>query len=418
MQRRQLFSALAPLATALAAGVDPAAAAPPSGRQSDRDYMADLAWRIAQPVLEPMSQGRLRQAMQIEVSPTWDGRDPAVGYMEAFARLLAGIAPWLALPPDDSAEGQRRRKLQQWALAAIAHAVDPASPDYLLWRKEHQPLVDAAYLSAALLRAPKALWEPLDAKTQARVIDEITRMRRVNPPYTNWLLFPAINEAFLLSVGQPHDPMRIATVIHEVNEWYVGDGWIRDGEKFHMDYYNAFVFHPFLLEVLQVLAGTGEIFGAAESKRLYDQALKRAQRYSEYLERVVSPTGSFPPLGRSMTYRTAAFQPLSMLAWQKKLPATLTEAQVRGALTAVHHAVFDNPSNFDSRGFLRLGFAGYRPEIADWYSNNGSMYITSAGFLHLGLPASDSFWTAAPVAWTAKRAFANERFERDYYANY
>ena len=46
------------------------------------------------------------------------------------------------------------------------------------------------------------------------------------------------------------------------------------------------------------------------------------------------------------------------------------------------------------------------------------MYITSESFLTLGLPASDTFWTAPEEAWTAKKAFRNETFNKDYYVNY
>src|SRR6185503_13111061 len=133
------------------------------------------------------------------------------------------------------------------------------------------------------------------------------------------------------------------------------------------------------------------------------QALKRTQRYCEHLERMVSPEGSYPAIGRSLTYRTAAFQPLALLAWRKQLPASLPEGQVRATLHAVHKAIWTNPTNFSKDGFLTLGFAGHNPQIADVYSNSGSMYIASNGLLALGLPAADIFWTAPSMDWTQKK---------------
>lgn len=56
--------------------------------------------------------------------------------MEAFGRLMAGVAPWLSLPDDETEEGKQRQQLRTWALKSYAHAVDPASPDYLLWEGE------------------------------------------------------------------------------------------------------------------------------------------------------------------------------------------------------------------------------------------------------------------------------------------
>jgi hypothetical protein len=42
---------------------------------------------------------------------------------------------------------------------------------------------------------------------------------------------------------------------------------------------------------------------------------------------------------------------------------------------AVHKSIWSEPSNFTSDGFLTIGFAGHQSELADWYFNNGSMYI-------------------------------------------
>ena len=128
---------------------------------SDREYWAQMAYKIAAPVLSNMSEGLLKQNMLVELSPTWDGRNKNVTYMECIGRLMAGIAPWLSLPDDDTEEGKMRRQLREWALKSYAHAVNPDSPDYLLWRNEGQPLVDAAYIASSFLRAKKQLWEPI-----------------------------------------------------------------------------------------------------------------------------------------------------------------------------------------------------------------------------------------------------------------
>ena len=385
----------------------------PHASASDREYLWKLLSRIAAPVLESMSKGELHKKMHVEVSPTWDGRDKNVAYLECFGRLMDGLAPWLTLPDDTTEEGKARKKLREQALMSVVHAVDPKSPDYLLWRKEGQPLVDSAFFSSALLRAPKQLWDPLDKTTKERIVTELKLLRRVKPPYSNWLLFAAMNEAFLLSVDEDYDPMRVDLAVKKMNEWYVGDGWYADGERFHFDYYNSFVIQPMLLKVTEVMVERNRM-----EKAMYEQALRRMQRYCEHLERLVSPEGTFPPIGRSLTYRTGAFQPLALLVLRKQLPEKLTEGQVRAALVAVHQRIFSNPTNFNEDGFLTIGFAGHQPELGDSYSNNGSMYLTSESFLPLGLPANASFWTVKSEDWTAKKAFRNDRFNKDYPVNY
>ena len=128
---------------------------------TDRELWAGVLYRMAAPVLSNLSEGKLQQNMLVEVSPTWDGRNKKVTYMECFGRLMAGLAPWISLPDDDTAESIQRKQLREWALKSYAHAVDPDSPDYLLWRNEGQPLVDAAYIASSFLRAKKQLWEPI-----------------------------------------------------------------------------------------------------------------------------------------------------------------------------------------------------------------------------------------------------------------
>lgn len=417
MHKRDFMKAALVGAATLGAGA-PASAAKPGAPLDDRAYMAGLLERIASPVLSAMSKGELKKTFPLEVSPTWDGREKGVAYLECFGRLISGLAPWLSLPEDATPEGRVRKTLTEQALQSYVHAVDPASPDYLLWRGHGQALVDSAYFTQALLRAPKALWEPLDAATKKRIVEEIKGLRRVNPPFINWLLFAAMNEAFLLSIGEEADPMRLNTAVRKIDEWYIGDGWIKDGSTFHFDYYGSFVMHPMMVQVLEVMEAHKAPFWKDDLGKWRELAIKRAQRYSEHLERFVSPEGTFPPFGRSLTYRTAVFQPLAFLAWRKQLPEKLPEGQVRSALTAAHKAVFAQPSNFTKDGFLTIGFVGHQPTLGDWYSNNGSMYITVEGLLALGLPASDSFWTSPAQPWTQKRAFAGQPFQKDYAVDY
>lgn len=383
---------------------------------SDRVYWTNLAYKIAEPVLKNMSKGELAKNMTIELSPIWDGRDTRVTYMECFGRLMSGISPWLALPDDETPEGKQRKQLRDWALKSYAHAVDPDSPDYLLWRKEGQPLVDAAYIAQSFLRAPKQLWEPLDDITKKCYIEEFKQLRRIDPPYTNWLLFSAMVESFLLSVDEQYDSYRIHSAIRKINEWYIGDGWYSDGEHFAFDYYNSYVIQPMYVQVLETLVAKKVTLwnkNRETMKKDLDIATKRMQRFASILERMISPEGSFPVFGRSMTYRMGIFQPLSLLALRESLPENLHEGQVRNALTTVMKRMYAGNKNFLESGFLSLGFAGHQPDLADWYTNNGSLYLTTEVFLPLGIPADHSFWTSAPEDWTSKKAWEGNSFPKD-----
>ena len=399
----------------------------------DREIWCEVMYRMAAPVLSNMSEGALKQNMLVELSPTWDGRNKDVTYMECFGRLMAGLAPWLSLPDDNTTEGPHRKQLREWALKSYANAVDPKSPDYLLWRQEGQTLVDAAYIAESFLRGYDALWTPLDSLTKQRdTTDEEkspkwtftnksgfywagAEMRRVDPSYSNWLLFSATVESFLRKAGAPSDTYRISSSLRKIEEWYVGDGWYSDGPNFAFDYYNSFVIHPMYIESLEIITEAGKHKNIWNMPGCdYQKAITRAQRFGMILERLISPEGTLPVVGRSITYRTGSLQTLALLAWRKWLPKELTNGQVRAGMTAVIERMFGNDRNFNEKGFLTLGFNGSQPGISDYYTNNGSLYMASLAFLPLGLPADDPFWTDAAQPWTSKKAWDGDDFPRDH----
>jgi len=376
---------------------------------NDRQQWVSLCYRISAPVLENMSKGGLQTNMVVEYSPTWDGRDKRVAYMEAFGRLMAGISPWLSLPDDDSEEGTMRKKLRHWALLSYINAVAPESPDCLQWKSTStQPLVDAAYLAESFIRAPKATWLQLDEITQARYIECFKGLRKTPPAYNNWLAFRGIIEAFLMSIGEEADEFALTVATYKLNEWYMSDGWYSDGPEFALDYYDSYVIHPMYIEMLEILEQHG--FNTPISSKL---AIKRMQRFNVFIERLISPEGTYPAFGRSVVYRLGAFQTLAMAAWRYGLPESLSNGQVRAALTTVMNNMFKVDGNFDDKGFLRLGFAGHQPNLANYYTNSGSLYMTSLVFMPLALPATHPFWTDPPQPWTSQKAWNGQPFPID-----
>ena len=392
---------------------------PMTGEQ-DRAYWVSLLDKMASPLLSNMSNETLKLNMKMAFSPTWDNRNVQVAYMEAFGRLIVGIAPFLALPDDDSSKAARveteiRKRLRAQTLQSLTNAVNPNSPDYLYWGTptDKQPLVDAAFIAQALLAAPATLWEPLSEQTKANYIKEFTQIRKLEPPNNNWVLFAAMIETFLLFIDAPFDAVRIDKAIEKIKSWYVGDGWYSDGEKFHFDHYNGFVIQPMLVEVLRVNVLKNRI-----DKKDFEIALKRMQRYATFQERYISPEGTFLVVGRSSTYRVGAFQPLAKLALDHHLPSPIDPAQVRCALTAVFKNIFI-PTTFTKEGWLTLGLVGdQQSNIADYYSNTGSMYLTSLALLPLGLSANDPFWSAPFTEWTQRKAWSGKPFAKDYAVDY
>ena len=365
----------------------------------DRAYWVEVLSKIADPVLVNMSKGELKKNMPIEtISGVPHPSNARTTHLEALGRLLTGMAPWLELGPDQSTEGQLREKYINLMIGAINYGFDPNSPDYLNFTVTRQPLVDAAFFCQGLLRAPKQIWGRLPVETRQNVLNALQHIRRIKPVESNWLLFSAMVEAALLDLTGDCNMQPIDYAIMRFKEWYKGDGWYGDGVNLHMDYYNSFVIHPMLLDVLNVM----QKHHKGESD-FYQKELKRFSRYAEQQERMISPDGAYPVIGRSIAYRFGAFHVLSQAALNGLLPPSVTKAQVRCGLTAVIKRHMAIPGNFDAQGWLTLGFAGHQPQIAERYISTGSLYLCSAVFVALGLPSTDEFWSAPDADWTGKK---------------
>ena len=374
--------------------------------QGDRALWVGVMQKLADPVLNNLAGETLKQRMPVEQAA--GAKREGVTHLEALGRLMAGIAPWLELPADASAEGQIRARYGSLARRAIDRAVDPKSKDFLNFTRERQPLVDAAFLAQGLLRAKTALRDALDPATKKNLVAALESTRVIAPPFNNWLLFAATVEAALATLGANWDRMRVDYALRQHQAWYKGDGVYGDGPLFHWDYYNSFVIQPMLLDVLAVCGDEREAWRAMQAP-----VAARARRYAAIQERLVAPDGSFPPVGRSIAYRCGAFQLLAQMALRRELPDDVPPAQARAALDAVIRRTLDAPDTFDADGWLRIGLCGHQPGIGERYISTGSLYLAATAFLPLGLRADDAFWTGPGLAWTARRAWSGQPFPID-----
>jgi len=378
-------------------------------QDDSREFWISVLTKIADPVLNSLSNESLRKRMPVECCPGNIESRKAVTYLEAFGRLTAGIAPWLELGEDNSNEGVQRKKYIDLTQKCIAVSVNPVSPDFMNFTKGGQPLVDAAFLSHGLIRGYNKLWKPINEETKKNLIDALKSTRSIKPGYNNWLLFSAMIEAFLLKSGNDWDPMRVDFAIKKHMEWYKGDGVYGDGPDFHWDYYNSYVIQPMLIDIVKTLVDNGY-----EKDETYKLIQKRAKRYASIQERLISPEGTFPATGRSLAYRFGAFQLLSQISLMNQLPDDISPGQVRFALSTVIKKMIEAPGTFDREGWLTIGFCGHQPGIGESYISTGSLYLCSTGLLPLGLPENDNFWTAKPEDWTSRKIWSGAEIKIDH----
>jgi hypothetical protein len=330
-------------------------------------------------------------------------------HLEALGRLLAGISQWLEAGDSNASERELRQRYSNLARQAIAAAVDPSSPDYMNFARGSQPLVDAAFLALAVLRAPTELWEKLNHDTQRKLTEALRSSRVIRPEFNNWLLFSAAVEAFLCHVGESWDSMRVDYAIRQHEEWYKGDGIYGEGPQFHWDYYNSFVIQPMLLAVIETVSKQSKAW-----ESFYPAILTRAKRYAAIQERFIAPDGSYPAIGRSLAYRCGAFHLLATMALRRQLPDGMKPEQARAALTAVIRRTMEARGTFDERGWLTVGFCGHQPSIGEPYISTGSLYLCSTALLPLGLSGADPFWSGPPPPWTSQRIWNGQDIPADH----
>jgi len=377
--------------------------------QDRKDWLLYMD-KVVRPVLANLAADQLKEKMPVALSAKIDNKASRekVVYLEAFGRVMSGIAPWLNLEGGSKEEVALRNQYRQWALKAVANAVNPEAKDYLQWNGG-QPLVDASFLALGLIKCPW-VWEHLDPKVQEQVTTAFKVTRSTVPVYSNWILFTGMIEAFFCNYGLDYDAVRIEYGIREFSEhWYVGDGMYSDGMNFALDYYNSYVIQPYLATILKVVSKKNNRYNGYLPK--FD---KISKRYAEIQERLINTDGSFPVIGRSIAYRGGAFHHLADMASRRQLPESLKPAQVRGALTAIIQKTLEAPAAFTKNGWLNIGLYGHQPDAADFYITTGSLYLCATIFLPLGLPETDPFWAAPPAPWTAVKAWTGQDFPADH----
>lgn len=379
--------------------------------------------KIAGPAITLVSEGKLN-TLEIEQREGTDNFGHSK--VEFFLRTLCGISAWLDAEVNDPEEKALQASYRDNVALGLDYFIEQEYEN-LLYEKPVGPtgnLVEFAKLAMACCYSPNFLVGQLKGKNLDRWIAVLKGSRNSQPLCNNWLLFAAIIEVLLDMLGENFDQMRVDYAVKQHDQWYKGDGIYGDGKHFHFDYYNSLVIHPMLLEVCKHLGSRMPLWhgsfttGLGKVMNLWKddyeaEFFERAHRYAEILERLISPEGTYPCVGRSICYRFGAFHHLGYLAWRNKLPDTLKPGQVRAALTAVMKRQFDAPNTFNENGYLRPGFVGHQPLLAEDYMSTGSLYHCTYTFAALGLSDTDPFWTAEDEEWTNLKAWGGKPVPMD-----
>ncbi|QRM31646.1 DUF2264 domain-containing protein [Microvirga sp. VF16] len=357
----------------------PAHANPLAGNPlKTRDDVEKALLDLFNPLLPAFSEGGAR----VSLSATAAHFDQAAADLEGFARPLWGLAPYAAGGGD----------FPHWPLYAkgLANGTDPEHPEY--WGKvtdRDQRMVELAALGFALRLVPEHLWAPLDERARRNVATYLLEARPHQFADNNWKFFRVMIDLGLERVGIDFDRTLTEQYLQELEAFYLGDGWYRDGNVPRVDHYIPFAMHFYGL-IYAALATTDE-----ERKHRFREW---ARLFAPNIRHWFADDGGTLVFGRSMTYRFACAGFWAALAFADE--EAMPWGEVKGYYLR-HLRWWAKLPITDRSGVLTVGFGYANLLMSENYNSAGSPYWAFKAFLPLALPATHPFWTTeeapAPV---------------------
>ena len=365
-----------------------------------RVYWISQLEKLAKPIMESLAQDSLKEKMPVYMNQDYQ-------YLEAFGRTFCGMSRWLDLK-DNSNEDSIRDYYRELVVKGINNGFNSQSKDCFNIKNGIQPLVDAAYLAQGLIRCPR-VWNLLNDSTKENVINSLQSLRRIEPFGNNWLLFASMIEAFLYQKTGKYDERRLLNgVFSFIYGFYAGDGLYGDGNDFVFNYYNSYVIHPMLLDILLSIQNIDNDL----IKESLDLEMKRYARYVQLLERQIMSDGTMPVYGRTVTCRLGALHAMAEFVCIVDSVPNLSMGRLRAAMTAVLKRQLQE-KDFDPQGFLLVGYQGEQVSLAEDYISKGSGYHCATFFLPLGLSPVHPFWIKPDEDWTSRKIYSDGIVEKD-----
>lgn len=305
--------------------------------------------------------------------------DRAAADLEGFARPLWGLAPLAA----------GGGAFEHWELyrQGLINGTDPDHPEY--WGEVNatdQRMVELAAIGFTLKLLPHLVWDPLPQQAKDNLAAYLTHARRFDYADNNWKFFRILVDLGLDQCGVEFDRSLTETYLEELDGFYLGDGWYRDGNVRRIDHYIPFAMHFYGLIYARL--------APADDPRvaIYKE---RASQFVRDIEHWFDEDGGALAFGRSLTYRFAcggiwgalAFANLEALPW----------GRIKGHFLR-HLRWWSRLPIADRDGVLSIGY-GY-PDLfmSESYNSAGSPYWALKAFLPLALPEDHPFWTTEEEA--------------------
>lgn len=332
----------------------------------------DLMLALLDPLKPYYSEGKA----ELELGRTMAHYDIKATYMEAFSRPLWALVPFWA-------GGGKNAEFEEIYRKGLVSGTDPSGKEY--WgecKSFDQRFVEMAAISCGILFSPEVVWNPLSDSEKKNLEDYLNKINEHPLPLCNWIFFAILVNIAMKKVGRRYSPNLLKTYIDGIDEFYLGDGWYRDGDSYQKDYYISFAIHYYSLIYAKVMEEEDP-----ERAVLYkERALLFAKQFIYWFDE----KGAAIPFGRSLTYRFSqvSFFSACLIAGIEPFPVGVMKG-----LIVRHLQDWMKKPIFDRNDILTIGYGYPNLLMAERYNAPGSPYWSMKTFGFLMLPDDHPFWS-------------------------
>lgn len=247
--------------------------------------------------------------------------------------------------------------------------------------KPFQQTVETCALVIGLDACAPEIWDKY-SKEEKDNLANFLKSYAYNPTVPqNWRLFNMLDMAFLYKQGYEISDEIMGDHAQAILNYYVGDGWYRDGQCF--DYYSCWAFNVYGPIWCNWYGYEKMPYVAA---RIEEASNKLMETYADMFDN----DGFTNMWGRSCIYRNAATSAFdgNMFLKKSKVDPGLSRRICSGSLLQ-----FLERDDFMWNGIPTLGFYGQFTPLVQGYSCAESPFWLGKAFLCLHLPKDHPFWT-------------------------
>lgn len=296
--------------------------------------------------------------------------------VEGFSRPLWGLVPlWKS--------GHEIDGFSEIYVKGITAGTDKNSGEY--WGDYHdgdQRFVEMAAMAYGLIFTPERIWEPLTDSAKDNFAKWLYGINDFKVWDSNWIFFRVLVNTALKKLGRKYSEEKLESDLARIEEFYIGDGWYRDGVQGQKDYYIPFAIHFYSL-----------IYAIAMEKDDPERCARfkaRAEGFAKEFIYWFADNGAALPYGRSLTYRFA-----QICFWSACLLAGVYPFEVgviKGIIVRNLKYWFDTDEIFDAGHVLTVGYKYANLMMGEHYNAPGSPYWGMKTFAFLMLPDEHEFW--------------------------